>query len=94
MVRVLPFAGRQLTAASDQVGAAADGLRVWVRDTRRSRRTRPAELLRHGLVGTLAHRAEDLLGMLRDGRLPVRPDLVDLLQHAVAGTLDAAERLT
>src|SRR5436305_7806933 len=36
-------------------------------------------------VVSLAHRAEDLLGALRDGRFGVRRDLVDLLLAAAAG---------
>src|SRR6476620_5881519 len=36
-------------------------------------------------VVTLAHRAEDLLGALRDGRFGVRRDLVDLLLAAAEG---------
>ncbi len=40
-----------------------------------------------GLTGVLqvAHRCEDLLGALRDGRLPVRRDLVDVLLAACDG---------
>jgi chemotaxis protein histidine kinase CheA len=37
----------------------------------------------------VAHRAEDLLGALRDGRLPVRRDLVDLLLASCDGILGA-----
>ncbi len=43
----------------------------------------------------LAHRSEDLLGALRDGRLPVRKDLVDVLlvaSEALARALPGAER--
>jgi chemotaxis protein histidine kinase CheA/CheY-like chemotaxis protein len=36
-------------------------------------------------VVSLAHRSEDLLGALRDGRFPVRRDLVDLLLAAAEG---------
>jgi chemotaxis protein histidine kinase CheA len=46
-------------------------------------------------VVTLAHRAEDLLGALRDGRFPVRRDLVDLLLAAtdgIGGAMPGAER--
>src|SRR3954447_10590986 len=40
-----------------------------------------------GLTGVLqvAHRCEDLLGALRDERLPVRRDLIDLLLAACDG---------
>jgi chemotaxis protein histidine kinase CheA len=38
-----------------------------------------ARMLGLGGVVEVAHRAEDLLGALKDGRLPVRKDLVDLL---------------
>ncbi len=37
----------------------------------------------------VAHRAEDLLGALRDGRLPVRRDVVDLLLASCDGILGA-----
>ena len=46
-------------------------------------------------VVTLAHRAEDLLGMLRDGRTGVRSDLVDLLlvtTDALGRSLPGADR--
>lgn len=46
-------------------------------------------------VVSLAHRAEDLLGALRDGRFPVRRDLVDLLLAASEGigrAMPGAER--
>lgn len=46
-------------------------------------------------VVTLAHRAEDLLGMLRDGRTVVRSDLVDLLlvtTDALGRSLPGADR--
>lgn len=54
-----------------------------------------ARMLGLDAVVTLAHRAEDLLGMLRDGRVPVRPDLVDLLlvtSEALGRSLPGAER--
>jgi chemotaxis protein histidine kinase CheA len=40
-----------------------------------------------GLAGVLAvaHRCEDLLGAMRDGRLPVRPDVITLLLAACDG---------
>jgi chemotaxis protein histidine kinase CheA len=37
----------------------------------------------------LAHRCEDLLGAVRDGRLPVRRDLIDVLLAACDGMLSA-----
>ncbi|HET7901305.1 MAG TPA: response regulator [Candidatus Nanopelagicales bacterium] len=46
-------------------------------------------------VVTLAHRAEDLLGMVRDGRTGVRSDLVDLLlvtTDALGRSLPGADR--
>jgi len=46
-------------------------------------------------VVTLAHRSEDLLGALRDGRFDVRRDLVDLLLAAtdgIDGAMPGAER--
>jgi chemotaxis protein histidine kinase CheA len=54
-----------------------------------------ARMLGLDSVVTLAHRAEDLLGMLRDGRVSVRPDLVDLLlvtSEALGRALPGAER--
>lgn len=54
-----------------------------------------ARMLGLDAVVTLAHRAEDLLGMLRDGRVSVRPDLVDLLlvtSEALGRSLPGAER--
>src|SRR5881398_1910294 len=49
-----------------------------------------------GLTGVLqvAHRCEDLLGALRDGRLTVRRDLIDLLLAAcdgISGSLPGAD---
>ena len=46
-------------------------------------------------VVALAHRSEDMLGQLRDGRLVVRRDLVDLLlvaSEALGRALPGAER--
>ncbi len=54
-----------------------------------------ARMLGLDSVVTLAHRAEDLLGLLRDGRLTVRADLVDLLlvtAEALGRSLPGAER--
>ncbi len=54
-----------------------------------------ARMLGLDSVVTLAHRAEDLLGMLRDGRLGVRRDLVDLLlvtSEAIGRSLPGADR--
>ena len=54
-----------------------------------------ARMLGLDAVVTLAHRAEDLLGMLRDGRVAVRPDLVDLLlvtSEALGRSLPGADR--
>src|SRR5436305_9868790 len=44
-----------------------------------------------GLSGVLAvaHRCEDLLGAMRDGRLPVRPDVISLLLAACDGMINA-----
>lgn len=47
-----------------------------------------------GVVG-VAHRCEDLLGALRDGRVPVRKDLVDLLltsSEAISRSMPGADR--
>ena len=54
-----------------------------------------ARMLGLDSVVTLAHHAEDLLGMLRDGRLGVRRDLVDLLlvtSEAIGRSLPGADR--
>jgi chemotaxis protein histidine kinase CheA len=54
-----------------------------------------ARMLGLDAVVTLAHHAEDLLGMLRDGRLVVRRDLVDLLlvtSEAIGRSLPGADR--
>ena len=54
-----------------------------------------ARMLGLDAVVTVAHRAEDLLGMIRDGRVSVRRDLVDLLlvtTDALGGSLPGAER--
>ncbi|MBI1376729.1 MAG: response regulator [Frankiales bacterium] len=54
-----------------------------------------ARMLGLDAVVTLAHRAEDLLGMLRDGRLAVRRDLVDLLlvtTDAIGRSMPGADR--
>jgi chemotaxis protein histidine kinase CheA len=48
-----------------------------------------ARMLGLSEVLAVAHNAEDLLGALRDGRLPVRRDLVDLLLAACDGILGA-----
>src|SRR3954470_5496323 len=44
-----------------------------------------------GLTGVLqvAHRCEDLLGAVRDGRLPARRDVIDLLLAACDGMISA-----
>src|SRR3954471_3859239 len=44
-----------------------------------------------GLTGVLqvAHRCEDLLGALRDGRLPVRGDVITVLLAACDGMISA-----
>jgi chemotaxis protein histidine kinase CheA len=44
-----------------------------------------ARMLGLDAVVEVAHRAEDLLGAIRDGRLPVRRDLVDVLLAAAEG---------
>ena len=54
-----------------------------------------ARMLGLEVVVTLAHRSEDLLGQLRDGRLTVRRDLVDVLlvaSEAIGRSLPGAER--
>lgn len=54
-----------------------------------------ARMLGLDAVVTLAHRAEDLLGLLRDGRVAVRPDIVDLLlvtSEALGRSLPGADR--
>lgn len=54
-----------------------------------------ARMLGLDAVVTLAHRAEDLLGLLRDARVAVRPDIVDLLlvtSEALGRSLPGAER--
>jgi chemotaxis protein histidine kinase CheA len=48
-----------------------------------------ARMLGLSEVLAVAHNAEDLLGALRDGRLPVRRDLVDLLLASCDGILGA-----
>jgi chemotaxis protein histidine kinase CheA len=48
-----------------------------------------ARMLGLSEVLAVAHHAEDLLGALRDGRLPVRRDLVDLLLASCDGILGA-----
>jgi chemotaxis protein histidine kinase CheA len=44
-----------------------------------------ARMLGLGTVVDVAHRCEDLLGAIKDGRLPVRRDLVDVLLVAAEG---------
>src|SRR5512139_524969 len=54
-----------------------------------------ARMLGLDAVVDVAHRAEDLLGALRDGRVTVRKDLVDLLLVAADGisrSLPGADR--
>ncbi len=54
-----------------------------------------ARMLGLDSVVSLAHRAEDLLGLLRDGRVEVRSDLVDLLlvtSEALSRSLPGADR--
>lgn len=54
-----------------------------------------ARMLGLDSVVSVAHRAEDLLGALRDGRMPVRRELVDVLLVAAEGisrSLPGAER--